>query len=294
MFVQRAFRLGLDFTGGSALTIDFQDRVSQTSLRQSLLKLGHGESVIQELGSGSFLIRMRQLKDAVGQGPSEKETIQNALQEEFGSIRSANLSSISPVVASETVRNAIIAVIVAAMGVLIYVTWAFRRMNNPFRLGISAIITLLHDVAMVVGLFSILGKALNFEINAMFVTGVLAVVGYSVNDTIVVFDRIRENAIKDTADNLENLVNLSLTQTVTRSLNTSLTTIFVILSLLFIGGPTIRGFLVVLLSGFIVGTYSSIFIAPQLLIVWDKHEWTKVFRPRKSNSSAVAPGQTEN
>lgn len=293
MFVQPAFRLGLDFTGGSALTIDFQNKVSQVSLRQSLVKLDHGESVIQELGSGAFLIRMRQLEDAVGQELSEKEKIQNTLQEEFGPIRSANLSTISPVVASETVRNAIIAVIVAAFGVLVYVTWAFRRMNNPFRLGISAIITLLHDVTLIVGLFSILGKALNFEINAMFVTGVLAVVGYSVNDTIVVFDRIRENAIRNATESLENLVNVSLTETVTRSLNTSLTTIFVILTLLFIGGPTIRGFLVVLLAGFIVGTYSSIFIAPQLLIVWDKHEWLSVFRSRKNNSSTSTSGQAE-
>jgi preprotein translocase subunit SecF len=138
-----------------------------------------------------------------------------------------------------------------------------------------------------------LGKVLNFEINAMFVTGVLAVVGYSVNDTIVVFDRIRENAIRNATENLENLINTSLTETVTRSLNTSLTTIFVILTLLFIGGPTIRGFLVVLLSGFIVGTYSSIFIAPQLLIVWDRHEWLKVFRSRKSDSSTATSGQTE-
>ena len=184
-----------------------------------------------------------------------------------------NLSSISAAVASQTARYAIIAVIVAAVGILLYITFAFRRMPNPLRWGTCAVIALIHDVLVVVGIFSILGWAAGVEIDALFITGMLTVVGYSVHDTIVVFDRIRENQSRGGGGSFENVVNSSILQTMTRSLNTSLTVLFVLLSLFVLGGATIHYFTLVLIIGVITGTYSSVANASQLLIVWENKEW---------------------
>jgi len=177
------------------------------------------------------------------------------------------------VIARETARIAAIAVAVAAVGILLYVTWAFRRMPKPFRYGTCAIIALVHDVLVVLGVFSILGSILGWEVNLMFITGILAVIGYSVNNTVVIFDRIRENLIKGVSPNFEVIVNNSLVESLGRSLNTSLTTLFVVLALLLFVGAAIQNFAIVLLIGIIVGTYSSLCIAPQLLVVWERGEW---------------------
>jgi preprotein translocase subunit SecF len=173
-------------------------------------------------------------------------------------------------VASETTRNAGYAVAAAAIGILLYITWAFRRMPNPLRYGTCAIIALVHDTLVALGVFSILGGILGWEINLMFVTGILAVIGYSVNNTVVVFDRIRENLVKYPRLDFEDVVNNSLVETLSRSLNTSLTTLFVILALLLFVGVSIQNFAVVLLIGVIAGTYSSLFIAPSLLVAWGR------------------------
>jgi len=179
-------------------------------------------------------------------------------------------------VAAETVHNAIIAVAVAAVGILLYITWAFRRMPKPFHYGVCAIIALVHDVVLVTGIFAILGAIMGWEINLMFITGVLAVIGYSINNTVVVFDRIRENLRRGVHPDFEMVVNNSLVETLSRSLNTSLTTLFVVLALLLFVGASIQNFALVMLIGIIVGTYSSLFIAPTLLIVWERGEWGRL------------------
>ncbi|TES83455.1 MAG: protein translocase subunit SecF, partial [Dehalococcoidia bacterium] len=179
-------------------------------------------------------------------------------------------------VAAETARNAIIAVGIAAAGILLYITWAFRKMPKPFHYGVCAIIALVHDVVVVVGIFAILGAIMNWEINLMFITGVLAVIGYSINNTVVVFDRIRENLKRGISANFEMVVNNSLVETLSRSMNTSLTTMLVVVALLLFVGATIQNFAIVLLIGIITGTYSSLFIAPNLLIIWEKGEWGRL------------------
>jgi len=186
--------------------------------------------------------------------------------------------AISAVVGSETVRNAIIAVIIASIAVLFYVSWAFRRVPSPFRYGTVAIVALIHDVLLVLGLFALLGKIGTTEVNAMFITGVLTVIGYSVNDTIVIFDRIRENVLRHSGSSLIAVVNLSVRETIGRSLNTSLTLVTVIVALLLFGGPTIQSLLLVLLVGVIVGTYSSIFVASLLLVAWETGEFGRALR----------------
>ena len=182
-------------------------------------------------------------------------------------INSTGFFSVSPSIASETVRNAIIIVALASVAILFYITWAFRRIDSPFTYGVAAIIALVHDVVIVLGLFSVLGRIVDLEVNAMFIAGVLTIIGYSVHVTIVVFDRIRENLARGVARNLSDTVNLSIQDTLGRSLNTSLTLVFTILALLLFGGVTIKDFLAVLFLGITVGTYSSIWIASQLLLV---------------------------
>jgi preprotein translocase subunit SecF len=181
-------------------------------------------------------------------------------------------------VATETTSNAAIAVAVGALGVLLYVTWAFHRMPKPLRYGASAIVALIHDALVALGIFSVLGWLLDWEINLSFIIGILAVIGYSVNNTVVVFDRIRENLRQGVSLDFEVVVNNSLVETLGRSLNTSLTTLFVVLALLFFVGVAIQNFAVVLLIGVIAGTFSSVCIAPALLVIWEKREWGRLIQ----------------
>jgi preprotein translocase subunit SecF len=168
------------------------------------------------------------------------------------------------------------------VGILLYITWAFRAVSHPFRYGVCAIITLLHDILIVVGLYSIFGKLFGTEINSMFITALLTVIGFSVHDTIVVFDRIRENVRRNPGREFDVVVNESLIQTLGRSLNTSVTVLLTLVALLLFGGVTIRDFVLVLLIGIIVGTYSSVFNASQLLVVWEYGEFTELLRRLRS------------
>ena len=279
---------GIDFTSGSVLSITFERPVNETEVRAKMDLLGHPEAAIQKVGDRGVFIRTKVLKEAtdLDGSESEQEQILKAL-EQLATIESREVDTISPIVAQETVRNAIIAMVVASIAILFYITWAFRRIPNSFRYGVSAVIALAHDLLIVVGIVSILGRAINMEVNAMFIVGLLAVAGYSVNDTIVVFDRIRENVARNIDRPLVGLVNTSLMETLGRSLNTSFTTMFVLIALMLFGGPTILGLLVVLLIGVIVGTYSSIFIAAQFLVMWEQGEIGRMFK-----RSARSPAQT--
>jgi len=179
---------------------------------------------------------------------------------------------VSGSVASETTRNAFFAVLAASVLILLWIWFSFRKVDRPWRYGTSAIIALLHDVLVVLGIFSILGWLIGFQVDALFITALLTVVGFSVHDTIVVFDRIRENMQRRTSETFDQVVNASLVQTMARSLNTSLTVIFTLSALTLFGGATIRPFTLALLVGIISGTYSSIFNASMILVMWDKGE----------------------
>jgi preprotein translocase subunit SecF len=282
---------GIEFTGGSTMTLEFQEKVDQEELRSQLAALGHPDAIIQGLGEGSFFVRTRTLEEASPgdpEGASEKATILSTLEANLGTmIGSPAFFSVSPIIAGETVRNAIIAVVVASVAILLYITWVFRHVPSPFHYGVAAIVALAHDVIVVLGMFSLFGRFFNFEVNAMFITAVLTIIGYSVHDTIVVFDRIRENVSRGVGRDLDSAVNISVLETLGRSLNTSLTLMFTILALLLFGGPTIRDFLVVLLIGVITGTYSSICIASQVLLVWENGDIVKLLR-RFSRKTAQA------
>jgi preprotein translocase SecF subunit len=181
-------------------------------------------------------------------------------------------SEVGASVAQETTRNAVLAVIAASLFILLYIWFAFRKVARPWRYGTCAIIALLHDVLVVLGVFSILGWLFSVQIDALFVTALLTIVGFSVHDTIVVFDRIRENMQRRTTETFEQVVNASLVQTMARSLNTSLTVLFTLSALTLFGGASIQNFTLALLIGIFSGTYSSIFNASMLLVIWEKGE----------------------
>ena len=181
-----------------------------------------------------------------------------------------------PGIGRETATNAFLAVLGASVLILLYLSYAFRQVPNPWRYGACAVFALLHDVVLVVGLWSILGKLFGLEVDALFVTAILTVVGFSVHDTIVVFDRVRENVSRFPGELFERVVNFSVNQTLDRSINTSLTVILTLTALLLLGGATIRGFVLVLLVGIVSGTYSSIFNASCLLVVWENGEFARL------------------
>ena len=196
---------------------------------------------------------------------------------------------VSPSVASDTIRNSIFAVLAASVLILLYISFAFRKVSKPWRYGACAIIALLHDVLVVVGIFSILGWALHIQVDTLFITALLTVVGFSVHDTIVVFDRIRENMQRRTSETFDEVVNASLVQTLARSLNTSLTVIFTLSALTLFGGTgSVHNFTLALLIGIISGTYSSIFNASMLLVMWEKGELSVGRRGRVDGPKTIS------
>jgi len=267
---------GIEFSSGSMLTVSFEQDVKQGELRQELVNLGYPNAIIQRTGEGDFFIRTQELT------AEDKAALETALTTRFGSTTEREFYSVSPMVATETTQNAGIAMAVSAIGMLLYVTWAFRRMPSPLHYGTCAIIALVHDVLVATGIFSILGSILGWEVNLMFITGILAILGYSINNTVVVFDRIRENLSKGLSPDFEVVVNNSLVETLGRCANTSLTTTFALLALLLFVGASIQNFTVVFLIGLIAGTFSSTCIAPNLLVVWEKKEWGKFLHPAQA------------
>ena len=265
---------GIDFTGGSTTIVEFTDSVDQEDLRSELTALDRSEAIVQNLGENTYFIRTKELNE------DEKDSLVEGLKAGL-SPNGANVLAfdlVSPVVAQETVLNAFWAVLAAAVGIFFYVWWAFRNVPSPFRYGAAAIVALLHDAIIVIGVFAILGYVADMEVNTMFLIALLTVIGYSVNDTIVVFDRLRENVLLYPNGRFADNVNLSISETLGRSLNTSFTLLFTLLALMLFGGSTIRSFLLVLLIGVVAGTYSSIGVASQLLVAWEYGDLPRLFR----------------
>jgi preprotein translocase subunit SecF len=276
-------KLGIDFTGGSLLRYSFTQPVQTGDIQRVYASVGINEVEVQTtIDQKSAIIRAPNLNI------DEIESAENALKARYGDVTRDSADTVGPLIGQQTTRNAVLAVLAASAIILLYIWWAFRRLDKPYRYGTCAIVALLHDVLVVVGLWSIFGEAFGFEVDALFVTGVLTVVGFSVHDTVVVFDRIRENLIKRAGATFETTVNNSLVQTLARSLNTSLTVLFTLLALALFGGVTVRNFVLVLLIGIASGTYSSIFNASALLVVWEHWDQRKRQQARGAARLATA------
>lgn len=289
LIIAPGLKPGIDFTGGSTVMFEVTDTVTQDALRGVMTDLGHPDSVIQKMDDKTFFVRTKELND------EEKNNVIAEVQRQTspGGVNLLAFDLVSPVVAAETVLNAFYAVVAAAVGIFLYLWWAFRNVPSPFRYGLAAIVALVHDSMIVIGIFAILGEVADIEVNTMFLVAILTVIGYSVNDTIVVFDRLRENIILNPNRTLTQNANISIMESMGRSLNTSLTLLFTLLALLLVGGETIRIFLWVLIIGVIAGTYSSIGIATPLLVVWESGAVGRFFlrligRPQPAGTASEA------
>lgn len=231
------------------------------------------EALAQESEAGLIIIRTGLISDSTG----EKDYLTTALNDRFKEANGFNpdrlsLISAGPTIAAETTFRSALAVLAASGAILLYLAYAFRKVKNPWRYGSCAIVAMLHDALLVIGVFAILGYFFGVEVDALFVTALLTTIGFSVHDSIVVFDRIRENQLRFPGESFDSLVNHSVLQTLVRSINTSLTILFTLLALYLFGGASIRNFVLALIIGIASGTYSSIFNASMLLVIWEKGE----------------------
>src|SRR6185436_1993757 len=267
--------LAIDFTGGSLLEVQFTGKLpAADTIRSAFHKIAPNTApVVQLLGTDSYIIRSKSIEEATkGEIVSELET------QSGDTITVLTFSSVSPSVGAEVTRAAGIAIFLAALAMLAYISYAFRGVEHAFRYGAAAVLAMLHDVFVVLGVEAILAYTLHWEADALFLTALLTVIGFSVHDSIVVFDRVRENSHIYRRIPYETLVNHSIIQTLDRSINTQLTVLFTLFSLALFGGDSIRHFVVILLVGIFSGTYSSIFNAAPILVVWENREWRNWFR----------------
>lgn len=249
------FNYGIDFAGGTLFQLSFEKNVDVGVAREVLDSFELGTSIIQQLSPNELLIRTKRIPT------DERRKIIQALEDKFGKAELLRLEEVGPAIGAELRKLAIYAIIFAVIGILIYVAIRF-----DFKFSVVAVLPLLHDSLIVLGIFSLLHR----EINIPTVAAILTIIGYSLNDTIVILDRIRENLKTAKRRNMEVLVNLSLNQTLSRTLNTSLTTLIPVVILYFLGGAVLSNFALALFIGIIVGTYSSIFVASALLVDWEK------------------------
>ncbi|MBT4342245.1 MAG: protein translocase subunit SecF [Chloroflexi bacterium] len=265
--------LGIDFTSGSTVTYQFTDEdTSAAEVTDAMSDSGYPDSIVQALGDNQFFIRTDDL------GVTGLDDVNTEILKLDRGARVLDTSTVGASVAEDTVQNAITAVVIAAIFVMVYIMYAFRSVPSSYKYAFAAVVALVHDVVIVLGVFAVLGFAINAEVNAIFIVGILTVIGYSVNDTIVIFDRIRENVTLAPGREFRSTVNISINESVTRSLGTSITTVTVILAMLLFGGVSLRDFLIVLLLGVLVGTYSSMFVAAQVLVLWERRSllpWRK-------------------
>jgi preprotein translocase subunit SecF len=267
--LRHGLKLSIDFTGGTLLEIQTQKEITSEKIHE----IGKGQNLeissVQSSPDNIYLLRMK----AISQEQSDQ--FKTALLAESGAVTDKRFETVGPLVGAEMTKNALLAVLVASLFIVVYIAWSFKEIPKPYsswKFGASAVVALIHDVLMVVGLFSLFGEIWGVEIDSLFVTALLTIIGFSVHDSIVVFDRVRENLVKLPRATFEQVVDFSITETLNRSLNTSLTVILTLTSLILFGGETIRWFVIALLIGIASGTYSSIFNAAPILVMWEQQE----------------------
>jgi preprotein translocase subunit SecF len=280
--------LSIDFTGGSLLDLRFTNPTTPLStieVREVLEELGYQGSSVQLSEDNTVLIRIQELDT------TQKDLIQTRLQEQFGGeIIEQRFEAVGPAVGNQVTQGAVFAVVTATLGILGYLYFAFRDVPNTLRYGIATIVAMLHDVVIVLGLAAIFGRFFGWQVDALFLTALLTVIGFSVHDSIVVFDRLRENSTVMKGKPFEEIVNHSLVQTLDRSLNTQLTAFFTLTAILLFGGGPILQFVAWLLIGLIAGTYSSIFNAAPILVSWENGDIARLFgrKPKAKQQATVS------
>ncbi|HCM38144.1 TPA: protein translocase subunit SecF [Patescibacteria group bacterium] len=266
--VKFGLKPGIDFTGGTLIEIKLEKAEGNVSeeVKQTISPQGGEVGSVQNTDQGTYIIRMKPIEQVA------YEKIKTELGNKYGAIEEIRFETVGPSLGQELLQKTGIAAILAIGGILFYIAWAFKNV----RYGISAIIALAHDLLVVVGIFSLLGKYMGVEVDSLFVTALLTTMSFSVHDTIVVFDKIREHMKKRSGETFAEQINLALTETMGRSLNNSLTIIFMLLALFLLGGESIKWFVLALLIGTISGTYSSPFVATPILFIWNELTTRKI------------------
>jgi preprotein translocase subunit SecF len=285
---------GIDFAGGTVWDIRVPDQsapLSTEAVRTVFEEAGVEASVQVSPPNEQNEVYASVRTPEVQEGSPEKNAVDEGIQQAFPGAELVRFETVGATVSAESTRQAVLAVLAASLAILAYLTLSFRRAPHPVRFGVAAILAMLHDVLLVLGIASILGLLIGLEVDALFLTALLTVISFSVHDTIVVFDRVRENLLhRRSNQSFEEIVNAAVVQTLSRSINTQLTSFLTLLALLLFGGATIQHFVLILLIGLVSGTYSSIFNAAQLLVVWENgwgRDWRLVFgRDRVSGATA--------
>jgi preprotein translocase subunit SecF len=260
--------LSIDYTGGTLWEMRFAQAIDPAVVRQVFVDAGYSDTLAFTVEDGQTV--QVKLKDL---SPEEKVAMVALLNSNVGEFEERSYRSIGPSVGGEVSTAAIGAVVIASAGILLYIAWAFRQIPHPFRYGTCAVIALVHDVLVTVTFIGLMNLIAGWEIDALFLTAILTVIGFSVHDTIVVFDRIRENIKKYRGEDFGMVANLSLWETMSRSLGTQITVFLVIVAILLFGGASLQQFMATMLVGMLTGTYSSIFNATPLLVAWEEHSW---------------------
>ena len=268
--------LSIDFTGGSLLEVSFNDKSPEPGEIIAVYEAANIKDVqVQTSETGSYIVRSQFLNN------DQRDAVINALTEKIGAVNVIRFDSVGPSIGKQVTSRGAIAVAVSSLLVVLFIAWSFRGVQNAFRYGVCAILAMIHDVAIIFAITGFGSWLFGWEIDSLFLTALLTVIGFSMQDTIVVFDRIRENANIYRRLDYETLVNHSIVQTLQRSINTQLMTVeFLLLALALFGGVTLQEFSAILLIGLLSGTYSSIFIAAPILVLWEKQEWKTWFGRR--------------
>lgn len=277
--------LSHDFTGGSMLEVKFEagKAVQPADIIALYKSMDIADPYVQTSIDDIRIIRSKFIDEET------KDKIVAQLKTDSNStVEVLQFETVGPTIGQEITSRAAITVGLAAIGILLYITWAFRGIPNAFRYGAAAIIAMLHDVVVIIGIGALFGHFFGWEVDTLFLTAILTVIGYSVNDTVVIFDRIRENSRIHRNLPYEKIVNHSIVQTFSRSLKTSFTVMLTLLALMMFGGVSINHFSSILFIGILSGTYSSIFNAAMILVVWEKKEWRDWFKPKKQVSESAA------
>jgi len=263
-----ALPLSIDYTGGTLWEMRFEGTTAPTDVRRVFVDAGFTDTTAFNVEDDRTVsVKFKTI------GGDEKATLVNALTTQVGTFEERSYRTIGPSIGSEISQAAIIAVGVASLLILLYIALAFRQVAHPFRFGACAVVALVHDVLVVLSFLCVMNWIAGWEIDALFLTAILTVIGYSVSDTIVVFDRIRENFRRYRGERLSTIANRSIIETAHRSLATQVTVLLALVAILVLGGPTLRNFIATLLVGILSGTYSSIFNASALLVAWDEGSW---------------------
>jgi preprotein translocase subunit SecF len=258
---------GNNTIGNTTLALIFGKPVALSDVSSEIDTLGYTGITIQETTLDTYFVRTKTIST------TEQGQIKQALEQKFGPMDFLDIATISPEVSGQRVKYNIYAIIAASVAILLYMAWAFRKLASPFRYGTCAIVALLHDVFIMLAVFAIF----RIEVDSMFIIAVLTIIGFGVNNVIVVFDRLRESNVVASRFNLSTRLNMGITETITRSVNTSLTVLFTLFALYAFGGSTIHNFMLALIVGVIASTYSSLFIAGQLLVSWESGDFGKLF-----------------